>query len=97
MGRIVAIILLLLVVLFGLSFAIANAQSVTLEFYLGQWTLPLSLALVFALIIGALLGVLASLGLITRQRRELRRLRRNQSQSRKELDELRKLPLRDPS
>ncbi|WP_258868183.1 lipopolysaccharide assembly LapA domain-containing protein [Alkalilimnicola ehrlichii] len=76
MGKIIGIILLLVVVLFGLSFALLNAQPVELDYYLGMTTMPLSLALVLALIVGALLGVLASLTMWVRQRRELARLRK---------------------
>lgn len=97
MGRILSFILLLVIVLFGLSFAMLNADTVTLQFYLGQLDMPLSLALVLALILGAVLGVLAAAGVVLRQRRELHRLRRRTADAQKELEELRKLPLREPA
>jgi lipopolysaccharide assembly protein A len=94
-AKIVGFLFLLLIVLLGLSFALLNAQPAVIDYYFGAATLPLSLILVLALILGALLGVMASLGVILRQRRELVRLRRNAGHVRKELNELRKLPMKD--
>jgi putative membrane protein len=93
--RILTGILLLVVAVFGLSFALLNADPVSLDYYLGQAQLPLSLALVGSLVIGALLGMFAAIGLLARQRREAWRLRRELVQARRELAELRKLPVQD--
>lgn len=95
MARIVSLLLLLVVVLLGLSFAVLNAEPVQVQYYLGEARIPLSLAMVLSLIVGAILGVLATFGLVMRQRREIARLRRSGNDARKELEELRKLPLRE--
>jgi len=95
MRRIVGLIIGLLIVLLGLSFALLNANPVELEFYVRKFTMPLSLLLVLVLIVGAMLGVLASLSMLVSRRRELSRLRRRLSETEKELDELRRLPLKD--
>jgi uncharacterized integral membrane protein len=72
--RAVALIVLFLL-LFG--FALKNSEPVTVRFFLGQeWRAALSLVLLAFFGAGAVLGVLASLTVAYRQRRELARLRR---------------------
>jgi len=95
MRRILVFIILLLVVLFGLSFSLLNAQPVEVDYYFGSQTLPLSLLLVIAIIVGALIGVMASLVVVMRRTREMRRLRRRLGDTEKELNQLRRLPLKD--
>jgi putative membrane protein len=95
MRRLVGLVFALLIVSFGLSFALLNAEPVAVDYYLGVSTLPLSLALTLSLVLGAILGLLATTGLLVRQRTELVRLRRRLGHADKELSELRKLPVRD--
>ena len=95
MRRLLSLIAALLILALGLSFTLLNAEPVRVDFYLGEAQLPLSLWLAITLALGAILGVLSSLGLLWRQRREVRRVRRQAGTARKELTELRKLPIRD--
>ena len=58
-------------------FAIKNTETVTLRFWFDQtWQVPLVLLLLAFLASGALLGVLACLARMFRQRREIARLKR---------------------
>ncbi|MCY3750612.1 MAG: LapA family protein [Gammaproteobacteria bacterium] len=57
----VKLALVLLVVLLGLAFHLRNEQLVVIDFYLGSFEMPLSLALAITLLAGACLGVLAGL------------------------------------
>ena len=57
----VKLALVLLVVLLGLAFHLRNEQLVVIDFYLGGFEMPLSLALAVTLLAGACLGVLAGL------------------------------------
>jgi putative membrane protein len=95
MRRLVALLFALLIIGFGLSFALLNAQSVTMDYYLGATTMPLSLALTLVLAVGAILGLLAGSGALLRQRRQTATLRRQLASAEKELNELRRLPVRD--
>lgn len=95
MKRLAAFLLILLVLVFGLSFAVLNAQAVRFEYYFGGADMPLALLLAVALVIGALLGVLASLGMMLGLRREMGRLRKHAQVTEKELRNLRALPLKD--
>ena len=60
-----------------LSFALKNSDSVTVRYYLGaEWQAPLVFVLLIAFCAGAACGVLACLGQLFRQRREISRLKR---------------------
>lgn len=65
---------LLFLILAG--FALKNSEMVTLRYFLGQeWRAPLSLILLLFFGVGAVLGVLATIGVVYRQRRQLHALR----------------------
>lgn len=95
MRRLIALVIAVLVVALGLSFAMLNAESAELNFYFGRLSMPISLWMVIAVVVGAVLGVLSSFGMVFRQRRQLARLRRQIADAEKELSELRKLPIRN--
>jgi uncharacterized integral membrane protein len=60
-----------------LAFAARNTQTVTLRFYFDlAWQAPLVVLLLAFFAGGAALGLLAALGAVLRQRREVSRLRR---------------------
>jgi uncharacterized integral membrane protein len=60
-----------------LAFAARNTEPATLRFYFDlAWQAPLVLILLAFFAVGALLGVVAALGGLLRQRREVSRLRR---------------------
>ena len=74
---IVAWILRVMLFLALFLFAIKNTETVTLRFWFDQtWQAPLVLLLLAFLAGGALLGVLACLARLFRQRREIARLKR---------------------
>lgn len=95
MKRAVYLILTLLVVIFGIVFAVLNADTVQLNYYLGSLELPLSLVIVLAMIVGALLGVFASLSFIIGSRRNLSKLKRSVEVAEKEIVNLRSIPIKD--
>jgi len=81
--RYVLWIIKLLVFLLVLSFALKNSDSVTVHYYLGaEWQAPLIFVLLVAFCAGAAFGVLACLGQLFRQRREISRLKRGTSEIR---------------
>jgi len=95
MKRIIIFTVLLLVVLIGLSFALMNADMVSLNFYFGKLEAPLSLVMVIALALGAVMGVLASLWVVIAQKREMGKLRKSVKITEKEIANLRSLPMKD--
>ena len=71
-----------LVFVLVLSFAIKNSDPVSVRYYLGaEWQAPLIFVLLVAFCAGAVLGVLACLGQLFRQRREIGRLKRLRAES----------------
>ncbi|PHS67614.1 MAG: hypothetical protein COB23_10230 [Methylophaga sp.] len=70
--------------------------AVTINYYLGTVTLPLSIIIVLAIVIGIILGTLALLAGSMGLRYENRRLNRKLSISEQEIDSLRILPIKDP-
>ena len=95
MKRIITFALLLLVALLGLTFALMNAETVQLHYYFGDIQAPLSLVVVIAIILGASLGVLAAMGVVLGQKREIAKLRKSARISKQEVSNLRSLPLND--
>jgi len=60
-----------------LGFAVKNSDTVTLHYYLGyEWQAPLVLVILLSFAIGAAVGVVASLGFLFKQRRELHALKK---------------------
>jgi putative membrane protein len=93
--RIIGIVVLLLVALLVLAFSMRNNVAVSIDYFAGTVELPLAVALASTLVVGALIGVLATSGWVWRARREARVLRRENATRRKEIDNLRSAPLKD--
>ena len=75
--RILFLLLKTVVFLLLLGFAFKNSDSVVVRYFLGlEWQAPLVLVLLVFFGIGVASGVMASLGIIVRQRREILSLKR---------------------
>ncbi len=92
--RIIGILFFILIAIAGIAFAVLNADPVTLHYYIGSTEAPLSLALVSVLGLGALLGVIACMGVILRMKREVSKLRRERKNTEKEIANLRNIPIK---
>jgi len=74
----------LAVFLVMMGFALSNTDTATLRFFgipQFEWRAPLVLFLLIFFAVGTLLGALATVPIVFRQRRELNRLRRHQDAS----------------
>ncbi|HEX6004845.1 MAG TPA: LapA family protein [Burkholderiales bacterium] len=66
-----------LLLILAVSFAVKNAEMVSVRYYLGQeWQAPLVLVLLTFFCLGVIVGFLASLGRLVRQRRQIATLNR---------------------
>lgn len=74
--RLLSIITLTFAVLLGVSFAILNSAFVTVHYYVGTQTLPLSLLILGAWVFGIIVGLLISAFKIVGLKMELRRQHR---------------------
>lgn len=93
--RILSYIFLLCIVLLGISFATLNSGMVTLNYYISQKTMPLSLLLVSVFSTGCLLGLLVGLTIVVRLKLKNYRLRQRLKLAEKEVANLRAIPLQD--
>jgi lipopolysaccharide assembly protein A len=95
MLRWVAIIALICVFILALLLAYANGTTIVLDYLVGNVRVHLSSALLGGAIIGWLLGLLSSLAIIFRLKRETWRLKRSVRDAEAEIRNLRNLPLKN--
>ncbi|MFT5395011.1 MAG: putative membrane protein [Gammaproteobacteria bacterium] len=95
MSRIAKLILVFVILLIGLAFHLKNNQLIELNYYVDVISLPMSWLVVFVLFIGSMLGVLASLPIIIKLKRDKIMLERQIKNSEKEINNLRVMPVRD--
>ena len=93
--RIFSYIFILMIVVIGISFATLNSGSVSINYYIGHRTMPLSLLLVTVFAIGSLLGVGVGLWLLLKIKLKNYRLRQRLKLAEKEIENLRAIPLQD--
>ncbi len=95
MSRIAKLILVFVILLIGLAFHLKNNQLIELNYYVDVISLPMSWLVVLVLFVGSLLGVLASLPIIIKLKRDKIMLERQIKNSEKEINNLRVMPVRD--
>ena len=81
MKRLFSIIILLIFMAFGVAIAIVNAEEVVFNFYYGSVTQPLSILLVGAIMVGALLATFINSMVILSLRHQVRRAQRQLKQA----------------
>lgn len=97
MRKLLSFLILLLLILVALAFTSLNLGVMPLNFYFAKFTLPIAVAVFLFMLLGALLGVIASSGIWFRMARANRKLRRRLDSCDRELASLRNLPVKDPS
>ena len=78
-----------------MTFATLNSESVTINYYLGQTTLPISLLLVLVFAFGCLTGMIVGFWLVVKAKIQNYRMRQRLSLAEKEIENLRAIPLQD--
>ncbi|HVC29085.1 MAG TPA: LapA family protein [Gammaproteobacteria bacterium] len=95
MMRWIAFIILISIFAVALLLAYANGTTIVLDYLIGSMHVHLASALLGAAIIGWILGLLSSLAIIFRLKREARRLKRSVREAETEIRNLRNLPLKN--
>jgi putative membrane protein len=95
MARLFGLLLLIVLAVFGLSFAVLNAEPVSLNYYFGYRDIPLSMIVVLSLALGAVIGIFFSMGMILRLKQQVGGLRRRLQVAEKRADELHILPAKE--
>ncbi len=93
--RIVSVIFYVVIIILGISFAALNAQSVELNLYIKQISMPISILVIIMLAIGFFIGFCFTICRQWRQKREIRELKSRLSMAEKEVKNLRSIPLSD--
>ena|SRR2546426_3992554 len=96
MKRTLYIVVGIIVVFFGVTFAFHNRQLVDVSYYFGlSWNGPLALALLVTLAVGVVVGFLAGLRTVLRLQAQLAAARKEIRQVEQEVQNLRALPIKD--
>jgi len=95
MKRIIIIALFLCVFALAAGFSALNPTPVSISFYIINFTVPVSIIVVIAILIGALLSSLIISISLLKLRYENRRLRKKLNVSEQEINSLRILPIKD--
>ena len=95
MSRIIKLLFFLGILVVGLAFHVKNDQLFNLNYYMGSIELPVSLLVISSLLVGALLGILASLTFVAKLKRENARLARLVRVTEEEVNNLRAIPIKD--
>lgn len=91
--RIISGIFLLIIVIFGVTFAALNSESVTINYYFSTFSMALSLLLVFIFALGCLIGMLVGLWMLFKSKVSQYRLMQRLKLAEKEIENLRAIPL----
>ena len=95
MRRIIFLVIFALIFIISAIFSAFNMAPVTVSYYFGNLTLPLSALLVIVLLLGMLLGATMLFIVSLKLRYENRRLQHKLSLSEQEINSLRILPIKD--
>lgn len=96
MKRIFYILLTVIIFFIGLTFAFKNSQGVEVNYYFGlNISAPLSLVIIFTIVVGVGMGYLVSLRRIISAKRDLAQARKEIGQVEQEVENLRSLPIKD--
>ncbi len=73
--RIITYTFLILIILLGITFAALNSQDVTIHYYLGTRTMPLSFLIAVSFALGCLLAMCVSVWMLLKMKIKIFRLR----------------------
>ena len=89
------LIFIIFILLLGLVFHVKNHQLVTLNYYVGEIQLSFSIVIVLAVCVGVLLGILASIPIIIRNKKLNGRLKKEIKHREIEINNYRITPTKD--
>ncbi len=96
MRRLFYLLLILILLVFGISFSLKNPQVVSIDYYFGiAWSGRMSWLLLVVLAVGACLGVLLTSSWALRSKRQLSKAKREVRKMEQEVSNLRALPIKD--
>ena len=93
--RYISYLFWIIIILLGISFVVLNSRTVLINYYIGEAHVYLPLLLLLELVIGAIIGVLAMLPSVLRNKNSLRKCRQKVKHLEEEIKNLRNIPIKD--
>jgi len=93
--RIIKIIVYLIIILLGITFAALNAKSVQVNLYIATLSLPISVLMVIMLGLGLLIGFVVCFFKFWQYKIETSKIQRQLKITEKEIKNLRDIPVKD--
>jgi lipopolysaccharide assembly protein A len=93
--RILMLVIYVLIIIIGVSFAALNASSVDVNFYFETISMPISVLMTIMLGIGILVGFILFIGKFWRLKAECNKIKNQLKLTEKEIKNLRSIPLKD--
>ena len=93
--RYIIYIFWVIVVLFGVTFASLNPQTLSINYYVDTTAIHLPMLLLVVLVLGACLGMVAMLPSFVKSKNANRRLKQRVKQIEQEVQNLRSIPIKD--
>ncbi len=93
--RLLMLVLYIVLIIIGVSFAALNASSVEVNFYFKTVSMPTSVLMTIMLGVGVLIGFLLFVGRYWRLKNEYRKISNQLRLTEKEIKNLRSIPLQD--
>lgn len=93
--RIIMLIIYIMLIIVGVSFAALNATSVAVNFYFKTVSMPISVLMTIMLGIGILVGFVLFIGRYWRLKAESNKIKNQLKLTEKEIKNLRSIPLQD--
>ncbi|MFW0072755.1 MAG: lipopolysaccharide assembly LapA domain-containing protein [Coxiella-like endosymbiont] len=93
--RYVLYVFWIFIILLGITFSALNSQKITLNYYLDTQTIYLPLLILMTLLVGVILGMIAVLPSLLKNKQAARRLKSQVRRIEREVQNLRKIPIKD--
>lgn len=93
--KVVSYLIVLLLLILGVTFALLNATSVSIHYYLGVAQLPLSLLLLISFALGLIVALIVMGIIVLRLKAKNLGLKRRLTLAEKEIENLRIMPIKE--
>ncbi|BCA95368.1 hypothetical protein TUM19329_17290 [Legionella antarctica] len=93
--RILMLVIYIVLIIIGVSFAALNASSVQVNFYFKTLSMPISVLMTIMLGVGIFIGFILFIGRYWRLKIEYRRMKSQLKLTEREIKNLRSIPLQD--
>ncbi len=94
MTKIISVIIVLVMIAIAIGVSIVNMHNIQVNYYIGSKDVPLVVVLLVTLLIGGLIGIIATYGRVLMFKLEAIKLRHRNKINEKEISNLRAMPIK---